>query len=852
MAKGLENAPFVGDTNARFGALAAVTRVIPDRIREQPLPWFVAALTALTGLAASGWWALTSGTEQEAITISEPQLADALEALDSGNREAARNIAADLRLRDDLPIEELGGPPFVLGLVLAQDAAEKEAPAERRALNLLVSRYLEEALQAGLPPERKGHAEFTLGKALYDCGRYAESLPVLRATLESYPERATEIHRLLAGAYLKDARPQLDQSLRFNRLYLTSENLTNQERDGALLTQSQILLKMNDLAGCRQAIEQMSEDSAAALLIEGQIELQEGNRLGAAEPRQSAAAMKKYQSAGQLFTTAAELDPGNREIVRMSRYLQGVAHSKLSNYSDAESVFSRTQHSHFNTPEGLAAGFQEAEMQRELGRHSEAIESYRSVLRQAAEMSVYSNPWIPLEELRERTEQAYQAYLRDKDFDRAIALTNVLSPMFPIDHATQLQAAAQQAKAEHLMKRAESASPNEVESVLAEAQAAWRKAGSYFTRLAQQRFATRKYPESLWKSATAYLRGHDYRRSKSLLKEYLEHERELNHPPALTALGSCLLALGEPAEAIEFLEECIESFPKDPHSYRARLVAAQAYTELGQLPRSRALLIGNLEHEGLEPSSIDWRESLFALGKTHFREGLLYETQSRLDGVSGDNPERRKNALKPLEQAHDAFQQAILRLSEAVDRDALNQLDPFRPETIEARYLVAEAQRQSAKLPLKRLSIVSIETTQNKLNDEIKTKLGAAASCYLALQQLLNQKQDQSSLTDSEQRILRNCYFARADVLYDLKLYEEAIKAYSTATSRYQHEPESLEAYLQIANCHRILNRPVDARGTLKQARIVLERLPADAVFTDTTRYGRAQWTRLLDWLTSF
>ena len=75
------------------------------------------------------------------------------------------------------------------------------------------------------------------------------------------------------------------------------------------------------------------------------------------------------------------------------------------------------------------------------------------------------------------------------------------------------------------------------------------------------------------------------------------------------------------------------------------------------------------------------------------------------------------------------------------------------------------------------------------------------------------------------------------------------LQAYSTATNRFQHEPESLEAYVQIANCHRRKDRHAEARGTLEQAKVVLSRIRPDADFTQTTRYDRKQWTELLDWL---
>ena len=89
----------------------------------------------------------------------------------------------------------------------------------------------------------------------------------------------------------------------------------------------------------------------------------------------------------------------------------------------------------------------------------------------------------------------------------------------------------------------------------------------------------------------------------------------------------------------------------------------------------------------------------------------------------------------------------------------------------------------------------------------------------------------------------------RADALFDVERYDEAIQAYSAATNRYQHDPESLEAYVQIASCHRRMGRISEARGTLEQARVVLQRIRPDANFARTTRLARQDWIPLLDWL---
>ena len=54
---------------------------------------------------------------------------------------------------------------------------------------------------------------------------------------------------------------------------------------------------------------------------------------------------------------------------------------------------------------------------------------------------------------------------------------------------------------------------------------------------------------------------------------------------------------------------------------------------------------------------------------------------------------------------------------------------------------------------------------------------------------------------------------------------------------------------MQIASCYRRLKRPSEARGTLEQARVVLQRIRPDADFLRTTRLDRQQWSELLGWL---
>jgi len=476
---------------------------------------------------------------------------------------------------------------------------------------------------------------------------------------------------------------------------------------------------------------------------------------------------------------------------------------------------------------------------------------FSSVISQAVTMTPYENQWVPLPRFLQRLEKAYRKFLEDEQFENALVIAQGIAPIVQPERTVELSATAESDWARHLESKVPGVRLSEQPQLMLQAEAAWIRAGRLYERLARLRYTDRRFTQDVWNCAECYYKGHEYQRTTKLLMLYLENETRRNRPPALTLLGQAHLALGNPSEALKWLGKCIEFFPNDPHIYRARIVAAKANQELGRLDKSRELLNENLENSILTPASVEWRESKFEVGRILHQQGVKHEAKSRLKGVKDPNANRRKEGLQELEKSRDAFQNSIMHLEEAVERHELAKRDPLASEVLEARYFIAEAHRQSAKFARGKLPTVTIETTRVSLNREMKRELNAAAAAYSELNLMLNRKQEQSELTAVELRLLRNCYFARADAMYDLGKYAEARKAYSTATNRYQHEPESLEAYVQIANCYRHENRSDDARGTLELAKVVLERIRPNADFKITTRYSRDEWIVLLDWLTA-
>jgi hypothetical protein len=65
------------------------------------------------------------------------------------------------------------------------------------------------------------------------------------------------------------------------------------------------------------------------------------------------------------------------------------------------------------------------------------------------------------------------------------------------------------------------------------------------------------------------------------------------------------------------------------------------------------------------------------------------------------------------------------------------------------------------------------------------------------------------------------------------------------------NEPPALEAILGRASCLRDLGRPQEADLLIRQAGVVLQRIPNEwnDRFAETTRYDRNGWEQLLTWM---
>ncbi len=497
------------------------------------------------------------------------------------------------------------------------------------------------------------------------------------------------------------------------------------------------------------------------------------------------------------------------------------------------------------SPAALAAGLEEAEILQQLGQTQPALVCYRRLIDQAGRAETYSNPWVSLAQLRHRITAAYDRFIAANQFSAALELAEGVTPLFGRAKALQAQAQARRAWAAHLLKVADSLAPHEAQAARDRAYQQLRRAGEEHARLAQLRYAQPELADDLWNSATHYLDGHGFRRAASLFQRYLETELRRRRPDALVGLARALLALNRVDQAILTLEECFQSYPKDPIAYEARRLASLAYAERGDLAQANKLLSQNVYHQSLTPQSAEWRDSLFALGRILYRQAIVLEAEGGLADVDRQEPNHAGQSSRELEPSLSRFKESSRVLSEAIERY------PDAPQSMEARYLLAQSHRRSARLYEWKLSLTKIEPVRVTLREQEHRQLAQALETYHKLHDQLTRKQAEAPLTTLEFAILRNCDFGRGDALSRLGRYEEAIRVYSAAASRYQRQPESLEAFVQIADCYRQLGRAAEAQGTIEQAKVVLGRLPENSNFTDRTRWTRQEWDQTLEWLST-
>lgn len=787
-------------------AVRAVLRVVSWATRTR-LRLAIASIVALATMSCMfAAWSYLGRLAVEAIEPATIELA--LEAFDAGRLDEAKSVIGDMKEQAASP-DLLGGAMFVLGAVKAQEA-QSEASLDRRAAGFQVAaKYLEKARSLGVPAGRQGQAAYLLGASLVGGGGPQPSIHVLEEALADPKQPQTKIHALLVRAILKTPNPDLQKALAHNQFVISDPELVGPPRDQAWLERAETLIRLGQSQEALVAIAQASpggELEAKRTLLLGRLKMAQ-----AAVPTVTPDEQKALlEAAKRHLEDAQQLDGGNGVLAREALYWLGKCEEQAGRSAEAIGHFNRLTKLYGDTPEGLAAMMAEADHARSHGQEEQALAGYRAVLQAVGNPTTYDNPLLPLTDLRERLTAAYAQFVAAQQFAEALALVDLFSPVFGRVECMQLRAKTHQQWGATRRDQATREKSEQIAALRTEGRSHFRAAGRAYEDLARMRYATRLFPTDLWTAADCYFQGQSYTSASRLLEEYLHHESRTWNALALVRLGQAQLARGEFDDSVAALEDCIDIYPEDAVVYQARLECARAYLQLGKANDAEKLLKINLSSQALTPQSPEWRDSKFVLGQ------LLYESAR--------------------------YAEAIEQLDEAVKRY------PDNESALLAKYTIARAYHNAADEITKELRVPKAEneTQTVRLRRALDESLRNAHATYLEVQKQIT-LEGSGDLDPLTRTLLRNCYMMQGSVLFELRRFEEARQAYQNVIALYQNDPVVLEGFVQVANCWRRLDQPVMARGNLKQAKMVLDKLPPEANFLASTNFNRQQWSLLLE-----
>lgn len=779
---------------------------------------YIAAAGALLLLALPGVFVLlprhAEPHDDDQHLLQSVTLASTFEALDRGDNALAHKLARHLPIANPNTIESYSGSSLVLGTV-AYRTAELADADRREDLLLLAVQYLEEAQRLGFPEDRRIDGLLMLASAHLATGKAQSALEPVHALLSatSRPAEVAQCHRLLAAAYAGLPDPDLRLALDHLAACLANGEISTADQQRIAQDQVEYLVRAGEFTKAAAVVADKFKDEPGwprIQLIQVQLQLHDLQvRLRNKEAKLSDQATEDaFDRILDILTDVQDNDRQRTNATRRALYLEGRVYEAMREHKAATEQFDRIRRVFPTSDEGIAAGLVVAELHLREGELVNAARCLAQVAKSAGERKPFSNTWISQSELKRRMLAAIEAFQEHHRFDLAIGVSRRMTPW--LDNAEcMLRTAEIYARWGETLLADEGAAadPAKLEAArakLADAAIAW-------AQLAHDSYATRQFPERLWKSAQYYFRAHRFQDAARMTRLYLEHEEfGRNVAEARLALGQCLYETGDFAGCLQLLQDGMAEFSRHPAGYEARLVSSQAHVELNQLPEAEAILRKNLEGTDLKPTSPIWRRSQLALGKVLHLAGRYAE--------------------------------ATRVLEENVARD------PLSSEAARARYILVDCYR-SLTYELLREAPASEVPGGLPASPQPAQELRELALGHVeAILQAYNGVPAGAG-NPGDREMLRGCEFIRAALLAELGRDEQAVAAFFSVINSYPDRPEALDACVQAAGAYRRLHRPDQAKNAVIHARRILSKLPESSGYVATSGKSRAEWGEFLDWL---
>ncbi len=776
--------------------------------------------------------------------ILSNQKTDVTEQLQLGLRFARRgDYGTAARLAEPIKEEQIekrvdrSTRHFLLGAAARQGAESLQYRPSRTEKNEQAVEQLQQSRDLKFPPGYEGVGNYLLGMALYDLFRWEQAVEPLSIAFDRWPKgRSDAVERLIDIELYGDKR---DTTAALNRLerWAALSALTPNDMDRVAAKRMEIYSEQKQYDQLEPLWRSISQESPmrshAALTLARCLRQQ-----ALASNSESESSDKRNQALEHLKEVES-LRNVPSDIRRRSMLEQGLLYRDSGALQQAVSSLSSLRLSSPFEPEFMIAGIEEIDALIDLGLHSETIATLEQLRKSFSEPKWFENCWMPLERMRIRL-LASANRLLDKEVysESARFVTNLPSVCSEVDRL-RLDATVNDRWARKMQE-----SRNENGSDAERMEKIFRRAAQSIERLSQIDMRTPNYMQRLWTGIENYHFANNFEDSNRLIERYLDLAPRSDWSRPLLMRAKNHAASGDVKAALETIDKMLLTNPESPLLPDAKLTAARLYWNQGDFDEAEALILDNLYSGNLRPDSPMWKESLIELGTLMFRQGE--QMQVRILGMTVDDGPQSQSLRADLEKSYQQLLRSIASMEEGLRRF---QGDERRYQLL---YMTAKAYRMASYWPetlLQGNRLVSEESI-SQWKTKRKELLVNSRDTFASLRRELTNTDEKTRVPNSE-ILLCNSYFGEADLLFQEGNFKGALEAYRAAANQFINEPESLEAFVQMARCHQELGQMSDMRRTLEMAIDILNRIPEDRDdrFVKNTRQSRQNWETQIRWM---
>ncbi len=326
----------------------------------------------------------------------------------------------------------------------------------------------------------------------------------------------------------------------------------------------------------------------------------------------------------------------------------------------------------------------------------------------------------------------------------------------------------------------------------------------------------RGYGEALWRGIEMYDRASNLHSVISAMELFVaERPDDALAPDALLRLGRSYQAAGMFDKAISAFQRNQFRYPQSLAASKSAVPLAEAFIAKGpdSFGKAESVLLSVVENNlVITPAAEEFKQALFQLAQLYYRTGRYEESVAKLEELTVRYP----------------------------NDEHIGQLV----------FLMADSYRKSAGLVDVKLLATSNSPSAPAVdmveaNAARRSRLEKARSLFDRSIEVYSRK---APTTDTDRLYQKLSHFYRADCMYDLGNYNEAIKQYDAAAFRYQDDPSALAAYVQIVNAYCALGKLEEAKTANERAKWLLRRMPPESFQNGAFAMPKAYWEQWLKW----